>query len=172
MCEGHKPNAEINKKKEIKMTENLNEQIENTGTLLESLLAEQADLSAKMALAADNADSASLISLKHRANDIPVDILATQIRLQQLYLRRDELRLPLLQAEAQKLAEIVDEKLKILTDSQTEFNIASGNQSSAGSDVSETRMAISERKRSIESLLRQARNVKIAPQSLQASGAR
>ena len=48
------------------MTEkSLVEQIQNTQTLLETLSAEQADLGKKMALAADDADSASLITLAH-----------------------------------------------------------------------------------------------------------
>ncbi len=158
-----------------KMTEQttekpLVEQIQDTQTLLETLSAEQADLGKKMAIAADDADSASLISLKHRVNDLPIELIATQIRLERLYLERDELRLPAFQSEAQKLAEIVAEKLKMLADAQTQFNFASGNQSSAASDVSETKMAISERRRVIESLLAQARNVKIAPTSLQMHG--
>jgi hypothetical protein len=152
-----------------KMTENLNE-IQITTDILTRLEAEQSDLSAKMAISADNADSASLITLAHRRNNLPIEILSTRIILERLYVQRDEERLPELQAEAQKLAEIVAEKLKILTDSQREFNIASGNQSSAASDVSETKMAISERRRVIELLLAQARNVKIVPASLSMRG--
>ncbi len=151
------------------MTENLNE-IQNTTETLTRLEAELSDLAAKMTLAADDADSASLITLAHRRNDLPIEILSARIRLERLYLQRDELRLPSFQTEAQKLAEIVTEKLKMLADAQTEFNFASGNQSSAASDVSETKMSIAERKRTIEVLLREARNVKIAPASLQAHG--
>ncbi len=154
------------------MTENLIEQIQDTQTLLETLSSEQSDLSAKMTLAADDADSAALISLRHRATDIPVELLATQIRLERLYLQRDELRLPELQAEAQKLAEIVTEKLKILADAQTQFNIGSGDQSTAAWNVRETKMSINERKRTIEGLLREARNVKISPSSLAMNGGR
>jgi hypothetical protein len=161
---------ETNKMTE-KMIKNLDE-IENTQTLLETLSAEQADLGAKMAIAADDADSASLIALAHRRNNLPIEILSAQIILERLYLQRDEARLPEFQAEAQKLAEIVTEKLKMLADAQAQFNFASGNQSAAGSDVSETKLAISERKRQIEVLLREARNVKIAPASLQMHGGR
>jgi hypothetical protein len=123
-----------------------------------------------MALAADNADSVSLISLAHRRNNLPIEILSGQITLERLLLQRDEERLPAFQDEAQKLAEIVTEKLKILTAAQTQFNFASVNQSSAASDLSETKMTIAERKRTIEVLLREARNVKIVPTSLQMHG--
>ncbi len=153
------------------MTENLNE-IQTTTTTLARLETEQADLPKRMSDAANDADSSALIGLAHRRNNLPIEILSAQIRLERLYLRRDEMRLPLLQNEAAKLAEIVTEKLKILTDSQTEFNFASGNQSSAASDVSETKIEIGERRRSIESLLAQARNVKIVPSSLSVHGGR
>ncbi len=154
-----------------KITENLNE-IQITTETLTRLEAEQADLSAKMAISADNADSASLIKLAHRRNNLPIEILSTRIILERLYLRRDEERLPELQAEVAKLAKPIEGMQKQIADLQQEFNIASGNVSNANEDVRQTRMEISERKRTIESLLSQARNVKIAPASLQMYGGR
>ena len=152
-----------------KMIQNLNE-IENTQTLLETLSAEQADLGAKMAISADNADSAALISLRHRATDIPVELLATQIRLERLYLRRDEERLPQLQNEVAELAKPIPEMQKQINDLQVQFNIASGAVTNANEDVRQVKLEISERRRSIESLLAQARNSKIAPASLSMRG--
>ncbi len=152
-----------------KMIKNLDE-IENTTETLTRLESEHADLSNRMSDAANDADSSALIALAHRQNNLPVEILSAKIRLERLLLQRDEARLPEFQAEAQKLAEIVTEKLKILADAQTLFNFASVNQSSAASDVSETKMTIAERKRTIEILLRQARNVKIVPASLSMRG--
>jgi peptidoglycan hydrolase CwlO-like protein len=152
-------------------TQNLNE-IQNTTDILTRLEAELADLSAKMAISADNADSASLIKLAHRRNNLPIEILSTRIILERLYLRRDEERLPELQAEVAKLAKPIEGMQKQIADLQQEFNIASGNVSNANEDVRQTRMEISERKRTIESLLAQARNVKIAPASLQMHGGR
>jgi chromosome segregation ATPase len=154
-----------------KITENLNE-IQNTTDNLTRLEAEQSDLGKKMALAADDADSAALISLKHRANDIPIELLATQIRLARLCLQRDEARLPHLQAEVAKLAEPIPAMQKQINDLQREFNIASGNVSNANEDLRQTRLEIAERRRSIESLLAQARNVKISPTSLAMNGGR
>jgi peptidoglycan hydrolase CwlO-like protein len=154
-----------------KMIQNLNE-IQNTTETLTRLEAEQTDLGQKMSLAANDADSAALISLKHRANDIPVELLATQIRLQRLYLRRDEERLPQLQAEVAKLAEPIEPMLKKIAEMQREFNIKSGEVGSITEDIRQLKMEISERRRSIESLLAQARNIKIAPSSLQAHGGR
>jgi len=152
-----------------KMAENLNE-ITTTTDILARFEAELADLGKKMSVAASDADSAALISLAHRRNNLPIEILASKTRLEQLYLERDELRLPAFQNKAAELAKIVTEKLKKRADAQTEFNIASGNQSSAAADVSETKRSIAERKRTIESLLHSARNSKISPVSLQMHG--
>jgi peptidoglycan hydrolase CwlO-like protein len=155
------------------MTEkSLVEQIQDTTKFIETLAAEQADLGAKMAIAADDADSASLISLAHRRNNLPIEILSEQIRLSQLLLQRDEERLPELQAEAAKLAKPIPEMQKQIADLQMQFNIASGSVSNAVEDVRQAKLEISERRRSIESLLSQARNVKIAPASLQMHGGR
>ncbi len=152
-----------------KMIQTLNE-IENTQTILETLSAEQSDLSAKMSISADNADSAALITLKHRANDLPIELIATQIRLARLLLERDEQRLPLLQAEVAKLAEPIEGMLKKITEMQREFNIASGAVTNANEDVRQVKLEIAERRRSIESLLAQARNIKITPSSLSMRG--
>ncbi len=154
-----------------KMIQNLND-IENTQTLLETLSAEQSDLGAKMAISANDADSASLIALAHRRNNLPIEILSEQIRLSQLLLERDEQRLPLLQAEVAKLAEPIEGMLKKITEMQREFSIASGEVSNANENVRQVRLEIAERKRSIEGLLHEARNVKIVPASLQMHGGR
>ncbi len=154
-----------------KLTDKMTE-IQNKTETLTRLEAELSDLGAKMASAADNADSSALIALAHKRNDLPIEILSARTILERLLLRRDEERLPQLQDTVAELAKPLDAMQKQIIDLQREFNIASGAVSSANEDVREVKMAIGERKRSIESLLRQARNVKIAPQSLLASGAR
>ncbi len=153
------------------MTEkSLVEQIQDTQTLLETLAAEQSDMSVKMSLAANDADSAALIALKHRAGDIPVELLATEIRLQRLLLRRDEERLPELQSVVAELAEPIEPMRKKIADLQMQFNIASGEVTNANEDVRQTRLEIAERRRAIEALLSQARNVKVVPASLSMRG--
>jgi predicted nucleic acid-binding Zn-ribbon protein len=154
------------------MEKTLIEQIQDTQTLLETLSAEQSDLGVKMSLAASDADSASLISLAHRRNNLPIEILSEQIRLEQLLLQRDEERLPQLQSEVAKLAEPIPAMQKQIADLQVQFNIASGAVTNANEDVRQTRLEIAERRRAIEALLAQARNVKIAPASLAMNGGR
>jgi len=152
-----------------KMIKNLDE-IENTQTLLETLSAEQADLSKRMSDAANDADSSALIGLAHRRNDLPIEILSAQIILERLLLLRDELRLPELQNVVAELDKPIPEMQKQIADLQVQFNIASGAVTNANEDVRQTRLEIAERRRSIESLLAQARNVKVVPASLQAHG--
>jgi uncharacterized coiled-coil DUF342 family protein len=154
-----------------KMIQNLDE-IENTQKILETLSAEQSDLSIKMAISASDGDSASLISLAHRRNDLPIEILSTQIILQRFLLERDELRLPQLQNAVAELAKPIPEMQKKIAEMQREFNIASGEVTNANEDVRQTKLEIAERKRSIEGLLHEARNVKIVPASLQMHGGR
>ncbi len=150
--------------------ETLVEQIQNTQTVLETLATEQSDLSKRMSDAANDADSASLISLKHRANDLPIELIATQIRLERLYLQRDEDRLPELQNAVAELAKPIAGLQKQIADLQIQFNIASGEVTNANENLRQTRIEIAERRRSIESLLAQARNVKITPSSLSMRG--
>jgi uncharacterized protein (DUF3084 family) len=152
------------------MTENLIKQIQDTQTLLETLSAEQSDLGVKMAISANDADSASLIALAHRRNNLPIEILSEQIRLEQLLLLRDEERLPQLQNLVAKLAEPIEPMRKKISDLQREFDIASGEVTNANEDVRQTKLEIAERRRSIESLLAQARNVKIIPTSMSMRG--
>jgi predicted nucleic acid-binding Zn-ribbon protein len=157
------------------MTENMIQtltEIEGTTEILTRLETEHADLSKRMSDAANDADSAALIGLAHRRNDLPIEILSAQIRLQRLYLLRDEERLPELQSVVAKLAEPIEPMRKKINDLQMQFNIASGNVSGANEDLRQTRLEIAERRRSIESLLMQARNVKIAPASLAMNGGR
>ncbi len=157
------------------MTENMIQtltEIEDTTEILTRLESEHADLSKRMSDAANDADSAALIGLAHRRGDLPIEILSTRIRLERLYLERDELRLPELQAEVAKLAEPIPAMQKKINDLQVQFNIASGEVSNASENLRQTKLEISERRRSIESLLMQARNVKIAPASLAMNGGR
>ncbi len=157
------------------MTENMIQtltEIEGTTETLTRLETEHADLSKRMSDAANDADSAALIGLAHRRNDLPIEILSAQIRLQRLYLLRDEERLPELQSVVAKLAEPIPAMQKKINDLQVQFNIASGEVSNASENLRQTKLEIAERRRSIESLLAQARNVKISPSSLQAHGGR
>jgi uncharacterized small protein (DUF1192 family) len=91
-----------------KINQDLNEQIESTSDLLSQLEAELLDIPNRRALAVNDADSASLISLSHRGNDLPVVIRMEKIRLERLHVQRQEEKIPVIQAEIERLHEPVE----------------------------------------------------------------
>jgi chromosome segregation ATPase len=151
-------------------TINLTTQIETNASKLAELETEQAGLSQSIADAANAADSVSLITLAHRRNNLPIEILSTRITLERLYQQRDEEKLPGLQDEAQKLSEPFFELQTRLKAAQTELNIAIGAQQRADQNARDVKQRIAERRRSIEGLVHEARNVKITPSHLSVSG--
>ncbi len=153
-----------------KIQENLNSQIEQSTNLLVQLEAELADIPSRRALAAGDADSASLISLTHRGNDLPIEIQMTKIRLEQLYVQKDGERLPGLQDEARKLSAAIPELQANLQAAELALNLAVYAQRDAAQNVKDIKMRISERGRGIDSLLHEVSKTRIAPSHLSVSG--
>ncbi len=133
---------------------NLNEQIQTAADKLSALQAEQAELQGKMIDAVNFVDSASIIKLRHRAADLPVDIFAADVTLKQLRLQRDEEKLPELQTEAQRLSPPIFELQKQVAELQAKLDIAVASQQSAGQDVKDLKERIRDGKFAIESLIR------------------
>jgi chromosome segregation ATPase len=148
----------------------LTNQIETKNTKLTQLETEQSELSQAIANAANEADSVSLITLAHRRNNLPIEILSTRITLEKLYQQRDEERLPGLTAEAQKLSAVIPELQTRVQAAQTELNIAIGAQQGAAQNEKDIKQRVAERKRSIEGLVHELRNVKVTPSYLSVSG--
>jgi cell division septum initiation protein DivIVA len=153
-----------------KINENLNEQIEQSANKLAQLENEQRELSQSIADAANAADSSALITLAHRRNNLPVELLSARVTLERLYQQRDEERLPGLQDEARELSEPIYELQARLQSLQTELNISIGRQVDAAQNVKDVKLRIAERSREIEALLHETRNVKIVPNHLSVSG--
>ncbi len=150
--------------------ENLNSQIETKTTELAALENEQSELSQSIADAANAADSSALIHLANRRNNLPVELLSARVTLERLRQQKDEERLPRLQDEARELSEPVFELQARLQSLQTELNISIGRQADAAQNVKDVKLRIAERKREIEALLHETRNVKIVPNHLFVSG--
>ena len=74
-------------------------------------------------------------------------------------------------AESQKLSEPISELQARLQAAQLELNVAIGSQTDAAQNARDIKLRIAERRRSIEGLLHEARNVKIVPNHLTVSGA-
>ncbi len=153
-----------------KINETLTSQIEATTTLMAQLEAELVDIPNRRAVAAGDADSASLIALTHRQNDLPIEIQMTKIRIERLYLKKDVERLPDLQDEAWKLSAAIPELQQNRQAVELKLNLAIGAERDASQRVKDIKMRIAERGRQIEALLYQAGNVKTSPSHLSVSG--
>jgi chromosome segregation ATPase len=153
-----------------KINENLNEQIEQSANKLAQLENEQRELSQSIADAANAADSSALITLAHRRNNLPVELLSARVTLERLRQQKDEERLPRLQDKAQELSAVIPELQAHVQSAQLELNLAGGAQRDAAQNVKDVKQRIAERKREIEALLHETRNVKIVPNHLSVSG--
>jgi chromosome segregation ATPase len=151
-------------------TNSLANQIETKTTELTALETEQRELSQSIADAANAADSSALITLAHRRNNLPVELLSARVTLERLHQQRDEEKLPRLQDEARKLSEPIPELQARLQSAQLELNLAGGAQRDAAQNVKDVKQRVAERKREIEALLHETRNVKIVPNHLSVSG--
>ncbi len=155
------------------MKENdINSQIETSSNLLAQLEAELADIPNRRAVAISNADSAALISLSHRSDDLPVTIQMTKVRLEQLHLQSDEIKLVELKADAEKLAVTLMPLRERRDKAIEEFKFASFVHQDAQQNYRDKQLAISERRRQIETLSRETTAPTPIRQSLMANGSR
>ncbi len=154
------------------MKENLTEQIETTAKSMAQLEAEQADISNKMTLAVNDADSSSMISLQRRTNDLPIEIQMTKIRLERLRLQADEEKLPELESEILKLYEPMEQARKAYDEAGKVLAIASSHYQNAFENNREQKQTVGERKRQIEALVRETKPAPAIRQSLLMNGGR
>ena len=153
------------------MTENLNEQIETTSNLLAQLEAEQADFRNRMTLAVNDADSSAIIALRHRAEDLPIEIQAARIRLERLRIQAEEAKFPAMHAEIERLYPAVVETRQAKDEAGRAFSLACNAHQSALDELRQRKIDLSERKRGVEALLN-AKPSQPIRQSLLMNGAR
>jgi chromosome segregation ATPase len=144
----------------MKNENDINTQIQVTSDLLARLGAEQADFQNRMTLAVGEGDSASMIGLKRRHSELPVEIEAARIRLAKLHLQLDEERLPALQAEVDKFHEPIQEAIAKRDAAALELGKLQGAYHEANEDFRELRIRIGERKRELERFIYQANPAK------------
>ncbi len=149
------------------MTKNLNlnldEEIKNTTDELTRLGSREGDLGAKSAPRIDDCEYANLITLAHPRNKFAIEILSTRIRLSKLHLQADQERIAGLESEAIKFYEPIQKEIAKRDAAVLALSKLQGAASGASEDLREVKNRIGERRRSIDLLLAQARNVKIAP---------
>jgi peptidoglycan hydrolase CwlO-like protein len=140
----------------MKHENDISSQIQTTSDLLARLEAEQADFQNRMTLAVGEGDSASMIDLKRRHNELPVEIEAARIRLAKLHLQSDEERLPALQAEVGKFYEPIQEAIAKRDAAALELGKLQGAYHGVNEDLRDVKNRIGERKRELERLIYQA----------------
>ncbi len=133
--------------------DDLTSQIETTANLLAQLEGEQADFQNRMALAVGEGDSASMIGLKRRHSELPVEIQMARIRLAKLHLQSDEQRLPELQSAAAKFNEPIQEAVAKRDAAALELAKLQGAYHGANEDFRDVRIRIGERKRELDRLI-------------------
>jgi flagellar biosynthesis chaperone FliJ len=133
--------------------DDLTSQIETTANLLAQLESEQADFQNRMTLAVGEGDSASMIGLKRRHSELPVEIQMARIRLAKLHLQSDEQRLPELQSAAAKFYEPIQEAVAKRDAAALELGKLQGAYHEANEDLREVKIRIGERKRELQRLI-------------------
>jgi chromosome segregation ATPase len=131
----------------------LNSQIETTDELLNQLQAELADIPNRRASAVNDADSAALISLSHRAHDLPVEIQMTKIRLERLRVQRKEATLPALDDEIERQHAPIPALQKAFDEADKALKNARYFHTDAIQQRADTRQAVAEMKAGITRLM-------------------
>lgn len=139
-----------------KINENLNEDIKNAQTHLETLQSERDDFPNRMTVAVNAGDSASMIRLRQRQTELPLLIEGGQIRLAQMELEADQERLPVLQAKLSKFAEPTQAAVLKRDAAVLEFNELQAEHYAANDDLRELRIRIGGRKRELDRLIHEA----------------
>jgi hypothetical protein len=139
-----------------KINENLNEDIKNTQTHLETLQSERDDFPNRMTIAVHAGDSASIINLKRRQTELPVEIEIERIQLTKLQLQADEERVPVLQAKLLKFAGPTQAVVLKRDAAVLEFNKLQDEHNVANDDLRELNRRIGARKRELDRMIYEA----------------
>jgi uncharacterized membrane protein (DUF106 family) len=134
----------------------LDEQIQNTQTLLAALQTERSDFQNRMTLAVGAGDSDAMIELRRRQTEIPLEIEAAQIRLAKMQLEADQERLPVLQAKLSKFAEPIQDAVLKRDAAVLELNKLQSEYHAANEDFRDLRIRVGERSRELARLIHMA----------------
>jgi hypothetical protein len=134
----------------------LGEEIATAQRVLTALVAEKQDLPASIARASADLDSSEAIKLQRRSDEIDLHLNAARGRLERLKIREDEELLREAEAEELRVGELIEPAKKRLDEAQAAFNQAWRDFEQARVVALNLRSSISERKRRVQGLAREA----------------
>jgi chromosome segregation ATPase len=135
--------------------DDLNLQIETTTTRLTELENELGGIPAKMSDAVDRADAETMIALRLRENNLPVELQMMRLRLEQLKVRRKEESLPQMDAEVETLFKPIPALEAAYNEAKSALEAARFTYTDAIENRRYVRQEIADERRMIEHLKRQ-----------------
>ncbi len=154
------------------MTNNLQEQITETASHIAALTEESRNFGNKMSEAAQSGDADSIIELKTKQTEVPIQLEAARIRHTKLLLEADQERSAQLQTEVGKFFEPIQELIQKRDAAQLELAKMQGQYHGVNEDLRDVRKRIGERRRELERLIYEATPKPPGLRSLQNMGGR
>ncbi len=147
-------------------------QITETAGHIAALTQEQKEFGSKMSEAAQSGNADSIIELKRRQSELPIQLEAARITHTKLLLESDQERSAQLQTEVGKFFEPIQELIQKRDAAQLELAKMQGQYHGVNEDLRDVRIRIGERRRELERLIFEATPKPPGLRSLQNMGGR
>jgi hypothetical protein len=151
--------------------DDIQQQIETSASRVAELETEQTNLPQALGLAVGNADAEEIIRLRRRAEDLPIELQASRVRLERLRIQAEESKFPALHAEIERLYPAIVETRQAKDEAGRAFSMACNAHQSVVDELRQRKIDLSERKRGVDALLNSKPSAPIR-QSLLMNGAR
>jgi septal ring factor EnvC (AmiA/AmiB activator) len=134
----------------------LQKQITETAGHIAALTQEQKEFGSKMSEAAQSGNADSIIELKRRQSELPIQLEAARITHTKLLLEADQERSAQLQTEVGKFYEPIQELIAKRDAAQLELAKMQGQYHGVNEDLRDVRIRVGERRRELERLIYEA----------------
>jgi chromosome segregation ATPase len=152
--------------------DDIQKQITETAGHIAALTQEQKEFGSKMSEAAQSGNADSIIELKRRQSELPIQLEAARITHTKLLLESDQERSAQLQTEVGKFFEPIQELIQKRDAAQLELAKMQGQYHGVNEDLRDVRIRIGERRRELERLIFEATPKPPGLRSLQNMGRR
>ncbi len=152
--------------------DDIQKQITETAGHIAALTQEQEEFGSKMSEAAQSGNADSIIELKRRQSELPIQLEAARITHTKLLLESDQERSAQLQKEVGKFFEPIQELIQKRDAAQLELAKMQGQYHGVNEDLRDVRIRIGERRRELERLIFEATPKPPGLRSLQNMGRR